>query len=373
MNILVFVGLLSYAWAFPSQPRKQKLQDSLTQETVPIEILLDHEQARRKRSAHSFPDRLLFKFSTSNGDIRLDLTRNDLVKVPPVLLWTGQRVINDTTFQLQRDFALYQGSELGANALVRFPDDDYTRFELHANYIIGTDFYSIEPVTSRTRRSAIKIVEPPFSKTTPHPATIRIHNVLRLEKDSLDFGNDMFIIENGSPETEGLKLQRVVEETDGTTTQGPLILDIAGNSNQRKKRETDESRDRYRRSTNQLYVEYLVCVDYANFVIWKSTSNATTDELRAEDAKNAITKYYLYLVNGIDTRFKTAQTPQGDLRVAIAGIVLAMDQKSSNWTENNVLSGNKVNDGNTLMDFAIWSNAQKPVLPRHDHAALYTG
>lgn len=64
----------------------------------------------------------------------------------------------------------------------------------HANYIIGTDFYSIEPVTSRTRRSAIKIVEPPFSKTTPHPATIRIHNVLRLEKDSLDFGNDMFII-----------------------------------------------------------------------------------------------------------------------------------------------------------------------------------
>lgn len=26
----------------------------------------------------------------------------------------------------------------------------------------------------------------------------------------------------------------------------------------------------------------------------------------------------------IDTRFKTAQTPQGDLRVAIAGIVLAM-------------------------------------------------
>lgn len=35
------------------------------------------------------------------------------------------------------------------------------------------------------------------------------------------------------------------------------------------------------------------------FCRWKSTSNATTDELRAEDAKNAITKYYLYLVNGV--------------------------------------------------------------------------
>lgn len=34
--------------------------------------------------------------------------------------------------------------------------------------------------------------------------------------------------ENGSPETEGLKLQWVVEETGGTTTQGPVILDIAG-------------------------------------------------------------------------------------------------------------------------------------------------
>lgn len=54
-------------------------------------------------------------------------------------------------------------------------------------------------------------------------------------------------------------------------------------------------------------------------------------------------------------------------------VVFWQDQKSSNWTENNVLSGNKVNDGNTLMDFAIWSNAQKSVLPRHDHAALYTG
>ncbi|XP_022340488.2 uncharacterized protein LOC111135072 [Crassostrea virginica] len=373
MNILVFVGILSFSWGFPSQPRKQKLQDSLTQETVPVEILLDQNHVRRKRSANSFPDKLLFKFSTSGGDIRLDLTRNDLVKVPPVLLWTGQQVINDTAFHLQRDFALYQGSDMGANALVRFPDDDYTRFELHANYIIGTDFYSIEPVTSRTKRSTFKIVEPPFSKTTPHPATIRIHNVLRLEKDSLDFGNDMFIIENEPSQSEGLQLQRVVEDPRGTTTTGPFIMEIDSTDTQREKRWTDEDHGRHRRNTDQLYVEYLVCVDYANFVIWKSTSNATTEEQKSDDAKNAITKYYLYLVNGIDTRFKTAQTPQGDLRVAIAGIVLAMDQKSSNWTENNVISGNKVNDGNTLMDFAIWANAQKSVLPRHDHAALFTG
>lgn len=31
----------------------------------------------------------------------MDLARNDLVKVPPVLLWTGERVMNDTTFDLQ--------------------------------------------------------------------------------------------------------------------------------------------------------------------------------------------------------------------------------------------------------------------------------
>lgn len=34
--------------------------------------------------------------------------------------------------------------------------------------------------------------------------------------------------------------------------------------------------------------------------------------------------YDVLLMFQIDTRFKTAQTPQGDLRVAIAGIVLAM-------------------------------------------------
>ncbi|XP_056008907.1 mucin-5AC-like [Ostrea edulis] len=377
MKVLFLVSLFSLSWAFPSPSRKQKLQDSLKQELVPIQIILDQNHARIRRSANSFPDKILFKFSTSGGDFRLDLARNDLVKVPPVLLWTGERVMNDTTFDLQRDFALYQGSAMGANALVRFPNNDFTRFELHANYIIGTEFYSIEPVTSRTRRSAIKIVEPPFSRTTPHPATIRIHNVLRLEKDSLDFENDMFIIKSDPSQTEELKLQRVVEDTSGEHNTGPFVTDFGTihDSGGRRRRQTNfmKENNRYRRNTNQLYVEYLVCVDYANFIIWKSMSNSTHEEQRNEDAKNALTRYYLYLANGIDTRFKTAQTPQGDLRVAIAGIVLAMDRMSSNWTENNVISGNKVNDGNTLMDFAIWSNSQKSRLPRHDHTALYTG
>lgn len=38
------------------------------------------------------------------------------------------------------------------------------------------------------------------------------------------------------------------------------------------------------------------------FCRWKSTSNATTEEQKSDDAKNAITKYYLYLVNGVSQR-----------------------------------------------------------------------
>jgi hypothetical protein len=70
-------------------------------ELVPIEIILDQNHTRRKRSANFFPDKILFKFSTSDGDFRLDLARNDLVKVPPVLLWTGDRIMNDTGFDIK--------------------------------------------------------------------------------------------------------------------------------------------------------------------------------------------------------------------------------------------------------------------------------
>ena len=38
------------------------------------------------------------------------------------------------------------------------------------------------------------------------------------------------------------------------------------------------------------------------FCRWNSTSNATTEEQKSDDAKNAITKYYLYLVNGVSQR-----------------------------------------------------------------------
>lgn len=47
MNILVFVGLLSYSWAFPSQPRKQKLQDSLTQGGLYIVFFLFQVQSKQ--------------------------------------------------------------------------------------------------------------------------------------------------------------------------------------------------------------------------------------------------------------------------------------------------------------------------------------
>lgn len=47
MNILVFVGLLSYSWAFPSQPRKQKLQDSLTQGGLYIVSFLYQVQSKQ--------------------------------------------------------------------------------------------------------------------------------------------------------------------------------------------------------------------------------------------------------------------------------------------------------------------------------------
>ena len=36
----------------------------------------------------------------------------------------------NSDFLLQRDFAVYQGDEMGASALVVFPSHDYTQFEL---------------------------------------------------------------------------------------------------------------------------------------------------------------------------------------------------------------------------------------------------
>ena len=47
---------------------------------------------------------------------------------------------------------------------------------------------------------------------------------------------------------------------------------------------------------------------------------------------------------------------------------------ASQWTESNVISGSIINDGNTLLTFAQWINANRNTgaLPEHDHAALFT-
>ncbi|CAG2236426.1 unnamed protein product [Mytilus edulis] len=68
-------------------------------------------------------------------------------------------------------------------------------------------------------------------------------------------------------------------------------------------------------------------------------------------------------------------TPEGDVKVILAGFVIATNIEASRWTEDNVISSNVVNDGNTLLTFSQWINANRNTgaIPPHDHAALFTG
>ncbi|KAK3104896.1 hypothetical protein FSP39_012833 [Pinctada imbricata] len=392
-------------------------------EIVPIELILDDkplEFIRNRRSVSDFdhfPQTLSFKFQTSFGEVKLDLQRNDLINIPPVYLWNGQQVVKNGELKMQRDFAVYQGDDMGASALVTFPSNDYTQFELHASYMNNGQWFSIEPLKpSRNKRSVPiqKPVFPTFPPTTQHPAAIlRSHLIQKLMED-LDFGDDYVIITNDSIDDislskhgdEQIRVQRVSGDSgrhsstgsgsnvggDGSSgsddgddgksakdQRSSIPITKIRNRQSRKKRSFKDQNfynakhRRKRQSTNQLYIEYLVCVDYANYVIWQSMMSGSTDQEIQDQATAAITKYYLYLVNGMDTRFKTALTTQGDLRVGIAGLVLAMDPDSSGWTEDNVITGNLVNDGNTLLNFAQWVNSQSGTLPTHDHAALFTG
>ena len=47
--------------------------------------------------------------------------------------------------------------------------------------------------------------------------------------------------------------------------------------------------------------------------------------------------------------------------------------ETSPWLKGNQISDNIINDLQTLFSFAKWKRDNYDSLPKHDHAALYTG
>ncbi|OWF52072.1 ADAM family mig-17 [Mizuhopecten yessoensis] len=363
------------------------------EEIVKIKLIFpktDHDKhSKHKRSSDMFPETLSFRFRVNNTDVIMDLEKNTMASVPPIMRVDKLRPIYDTKPDIQRNFALYQGLGMGASALLRFPFDDISKFELHASYQHGSEWYAIEPLTlfDRRKRSSVPLhtVETmPTTQATTAPSVdadqlVADHKVTLLNPDIQigSFFNDIIVIQDDQMTSTDNPLDPFPILRLGEEPYSIPMVDLHSFQNQRNKRQSTwddwTPSERHRRKIAQKYVEYLVVLDYANFYKWHQVALGNTDDERYNNAVNSLVQYYLFVTNGIDVRFQSAQTSQGDLRVTLAGFVIATDKSESPWTENNKLTADAVYDGKSLEDFAKWINSQTASLPPHDHAALFTG
>lgn len=332
---------------------------------------------RFKRSANNHPKQLTFQYtSKSVGDVTIELKKNNIQKIPPVLLYDGINLKNKTDINIG-DFALYYNTENKASALVKFYSDDLSHYHIHATYIIGSSWFTLEPSEtpgSRIKRQAVPSLQTSPEKTTAHPALNREYLVYEmLFTEGQTFFNDTFVLKENPDFTTDPQLttERITESN--TTTQTVPVFNFRDRG--KRSSPTTEKKKRTKRQIPVLYVEYLVCIDYANYIIWKEMSTATDDAQKHADAENMIIQFYLFVTNGINTRYESLMTPEGDVKVILAGFVIATNIEASKWTEDNVISSNVVNDGNTLLTFSQWINANRntDAIPNHDHAALFTG
>ncbi|XP_052071147.1 uncharacterized protein LOC127709585 [Mytilus californianus] len=132
-----------------------------------------------------------------------------------------------------------------------------------------------------------------------------------------------------------------------------------------------KSTKRRKRATDEHNVELLFVTDYSIFNYWKLKSTKTTDDEKEEDAIEAVTQYYSFLLNGMDAIYKNIQTTDYTINIKFSAIIITQTIGDSPWTESIVDSYGQVNSQTALSNFSTWINTS-PGLPSYDHAMLMT-
>ncbi|KAL5005593.1 hypothetical protein ScPMuIL_016751 [Solemya velum] len=148
----------------------------------------------------------------------------------------------------------------------------------------------------------------------------------------------------------------------------PLVDEMS--DDERSKRDADSSNRQY-------WVELLLVVDYSLYKIWYDSSPGTTHKEKEESAKQAIRKFYAFVVNGVDLRYREIDVEDTELllRPLLVGVYIADSPEASDWTRttqrSDDLDRGQMDAETALYDFSGWLAANRG-LPPHDHAIAFT-
>ncbi|KAL4221192.1 A disintegrin and metalloproteinase [Mactra antiquata] len=351
---------------------EETTQDDVIEYVTVYEVPGDHYRSKRFSDA-DFPTKFHFLLEMSTQNISMNLARSvPIEQKTPIYSINKNGGILKVKDGSQRQYGIYQDSILGASIIVSRQIRDIHNIELFGSFTVDGKHYQIEPMSPslRTRRTA------GLRSSKGNNVDNIKHRIRRQTNPYGDFLGDELL---PPVDSAGLNRPPLMPPYPGDLiTMGPYDIPIIQLQEDKPSvlqgQEVTTDSTRQRRDTSQtLYIEYMAVVDYKNLERWKTMVDGNTDQEKLDNAFNVMQKYYQFIVNGIDVRFRTATISGPTIRVNLTNILVSTEKSTSPWIENNMLSENSIDDAGVLLDFATWRKSMIQYLPRHDHAGLFTG
>ncbi|KAJ8320470.1 hypothetical protein KUTeg_002057 [Tegillarca granosa] len=295
-----------------------KLSDSVQskyEEAVFVKIkdlVYSNSQIRNKRSSDMFPQSFTVRFNIKEEPVHLKMKRTEHLSIDiPTYIHNGDGIITPRQV-IQDECGFYQDRAHMASITMECLQavDNKCNFTLYGTFIHKGEQFILEETTSKGDNNGNK---PSYRILQP--------------VNSVDLGNDYVVLPELNQHYEG----------DRPT--------------------------RRRRATGVYQVELL----------WYDKSTAPNlSEQKKNDAYNNIRKVYATLLNGMDLRY--SNLPGYTLNINYAGIYVAETENSTSYIEsiNSSTLPVTVDANTTLTGFHTWVTQNLNLLPKHDHAMLFT-
>lgn len=273
-----------------------------------------------KVDIQDFPENTVVHLNVDKKPIDIRLQRSQNFKDIPLYLFRNGRP-EKVPWTTDKRFAVYQSAEKASSflvSLVRGTNGTYHR-KIFGTFVHNMTAYAIQPVREAN------------TENKNH------HEVSELPNHSQVF-------EDKAPRVADFHFEEVSRH-----------VDHHGNR-------------RLRRQTQNYYVELFTVVDYKNYLFWY---NMTSTSDRHSEAVQMIMEYMTYMVNAVDTRYKSVTGENFVISVMSAGIYIADTPEASPWSEDKSVDG-RLDSGAALDSFTEWIQQQNN-LPQFDHAMGFTG
>ncbi|XP_052823539.1 uncharacterized protein LOC106878760 [Octopus bimaculoides] len=271
---------------------------------------------------------LAFNVTTTTTSISLNLSRSQIsLKDHEIFVAREGQLFKEKINSIQGVERCYQDKENGAVVIALPAEPSGTTFELHGIIKVFGEEFIIMP-----------IIESADTPTGGLQNSVK-HGIGKLRGNkAFDFGRDYIPI-----------------PADNSTKNASAVVEQNGNKG------TD------------YVVEMLMVADSSMFDYWVNQSESLDSKGKIVEARRSLVEYFIFLLNGVDIKYNQLSTlADYNIRLTLAGIVIAEDRNASSWTFAETGFPAKTLDAKmTLELFSEWQVTQD-LLPAKDHSVLFT-